>query len=319
MRMKLFINAILRNFGLKLVRTLEPHGRKRTTKYQTKLNSFLENLAHAPLDPDTHLAYAIEAARCDKPYLAYAELKSAEFLGADPDRVAACKPSILHSIPDVMSMNHNQYFRFASLAAEIKAKAAGTEISVLDVGGGHGELASFIQDARYCLCEPSINGISGNDLPFADRSFDYVVACHVLEHIPIDARESFLDQLLSKSRRGVILLNPFYIQDTCVKERLTLFYEITGEQWAKEHLDCTLPRLESIELYARKNKIYFEIKPNGSLAASTALVFMDYFAGLAHQYSQWSRINVFFNSYFTLIMNSPDYPNAYMIYLTCDV
>jgi 2-polyprenyl-3-methyl-5-hydroxy-6-metoxy-1,4-benzoquinol methylase len=57
-------------------------------------------------------------------------------------------------------------------------------IKVLDVGGGHGQLASFLPEASYCLAEPSVNGISGADLPFADRSFDYVVSCHVLEQIP---------------------------------------------------------------------------------------------------------------------------------------
>ena len=60
-------------------------------------------------------------------------------------------------------------------------------------------LASFIPDASYCLVDPSTNGISGVNLPFSNGTFDYVVSCHVLEHIPSGDRNTFLDQLLLKS------------------------------------------------------------------------------------------------------------------------
>lgn len=316
MQVKRYASTLLRKFGFQLVRT--EAAPSSAGDGQARLNRFVEKLAQAPLDDDVHLAYAIEAARCNRPYLAYAELKSAEFLGADPDRLAVSRPEIMNSLPDVATMNHNQYFRFASLAAEIRNRSGDDMVSVLDVGGGQGELAAFIGEARYCLCEPGVNGISGNSLPFSEGAFDYVVACHVLEHVPVEAREGFLDQLLSKSRRGVILLNPFQVPATHVDERLALYYEITGAEWAREHVAFTLPRLESIEAYAKKNGVDLEVKPNGSLTTSAALVFMNYFAANSDSHSKLSAINKFFNTRFTPIMDSSDYPNAYMVYLARD-
>lgn len=316
------VNALLKPFGVKLVRIHSKHwvphppGESRGS---IELNNLRHELAVAPLNPDTHLRLAIEADRCGRHHLAVAALKSAACLGAHPAQASLYEQGFLAALPDPRIMNHNQYFRFATLAAEIKARACNSKVSVLDVGGGQGELASFLPDTEYCLAEPSVNGLSGTDLPFADHSFDFVVACHVLEHVPVESRPGFLDQLLAKRRRGVILLNPFHVEGTHVEERLRLAYEITGAQWAQEHLDCTLPHVGDIEKYADQKGLYYEIKPSGSLTTSVALVFMDYFAHQARQHQKWSRINEFLNTHFTPIMDSPEYPNSYLIYLAHDV
>ena len=124
---------------------------------------------------------------------------------------------------------------------------------MLDVGGGEGLLAQFLDEAKfeYCLAEPTVNGISGIALPFAPKSFDIVVSCHVLEHIPIDDRVVFLDNLVNQARKAVVFLNPFEVPKTHVTERLKLLISITGADWAKEHLDAVCQRSRTSRLTPR--------------------------------------------------------------------
>jgi len=275
----------------------------------------VRSLANDPLNANLHLQYAIDASKAGRCYLAYAELKTAQYLGARPEATEKLLHAFRQALPDPLSMNHNQYFRFSSLSSEIVDRAGRTNVSILDVGGGDGWLASFIPDASYCLAEPTLNGISGTDLPFPNHSFDYVVSCHVLEHIPLNERTLFLDQTLAKAKRGVILLNPFHVEGTHIDERLRLFIEITGAQWAKEHLDCTLPKVDDVRSYADHRRLEICIKPNGTLTTTMAFVFIDYFAGKAECYEDWKKVNVFFNEKYTNILDSPQYPNSYLIYL----
>jgi len=308
---------MFRTFGLQIIRRSKektPRSLPQTSN-QARWDGLVETLAKDPLNANLHLQYAIDASNAGWCYLAYAELKTAEYLGADRKQTEKLMNAFRQALPGSTSMNHNQYFRFISLSTEIINRTGRTDLSILDVGGGDGRLASFIPDATYCLAEPGVNGISGTDLPFADHSFDYVVSCHVLEHIPVDRRTLFLDQLLSKAKHGVILLNPFHVEGTHVDERLKLFIEITGAPWAKEHLDCILPRVDDVRGYANDKGLQLSIKPNGTLTTAMAFVFIDYFAAKAECFEDWKKVNVFFNEKYTNILDSSQYPNSYLVYL----
>lgn len=277
--------------------------------------NLIEAITADPLNENLHLQYARYGFRTGKLHLAYAEMKMAISLGAESTTSENELNSIGQSLPEPENMNHNRYFRFISLASEIVSRAGTSDVSVLDVGGGDGALASFIPEASYCLAEPVVNGISGTDLPFPDRSFDFVVSCHVLEHIPIDERAAFLDQLVSKAKRGVILLNPCQVDGTFVEERIQLVLDITKAPWAREHLDCTLPRVEDIKNYARDKGLEICVKPNGTMTTSMAFVFIDYFASKTDLHSERRMLNRFFNEKFTDILDSEAYPTSYLFYL----
>jgi hypothetical protein len=112
----------------------------------------------------------------------------------------------------------------------------GEAVSILDVGGGDGALSLFLPEVRYMLAEPTTNGISAD--AFAPKSFDVVVACHVLEHVSGDARTAFMEMLSSRARRHFLLLNPFYDPAGHDKERLQPVVELTGAQWARTSGMC---------------------------------------------------------------------------------
>lgn len=281
-----------------------------------KQAELLRAVSAEPLDAALHLRYAQAAFANNHHFLAFAELKTAAHLGADAESIDPYRRTFRDALPELTAISHNQYFRFRALADAVSAKGDPAGLSILDVGGGQGQLAAFLPDTDYCLAEPGVNGISGIDLPFAEHTFDYVVSCHVLEHIPVPDRDRFLDQLLSASRRGVILLNPFHIEGTHVTERIQLVIDITGADWAREHLECSLPRVEDIQRYADERGLDISIAPNGTLTTSMAFVFVDHFASKSGLRDEWRQINRFFNEHFGPILDSPDYPNSYLIHLS---
>jgi ubiquinone/menaquinone biosynthesis C-methylase UbiE len=301
---------MLGRFGLLVAKVSESNDSPKKS-IEARLREDVSAIMTNPLSADLHLQYASDAAIAGLHFLAFAEFKSAQYLRGDKPRTAGTG----HAVPDVANLSHNQYFRFSSLAREIKSTAGAMNVSVLDVGGGDGRLACFIPNLLYCLAEPTTNGISGTKLPFGDLSFDYVVCCHVLEHIPAGDRYAFLDQLLSKAQRGVILLNPFFIEGTHPEEGTRLVFDITKAEWAKEHLECALPRVEEIEAYAKTRGLQCSIKPNGSITTTMALVFMDHFAKEAGRYEDWEKVNAFFNTKFIDILDSPDSPTAHLVHL----
>jgi len=305
----------IKNLFNKLVpRTIDMQ--KKTQGVSQHQSRFVSRLEQEPLNADLHFQYCLYCLKKRRTALAYAEIKTAAFLGINPEKIEQHKKKILQELPEIEDMNHNQYYRLHSLSNAIKKISKKDNISVLDVGGGQGQLAQFLPDSSYCLAEPTVNGISGMKLPFADKSFDFVVACHVFEHIHSDERELFLDQLLSKSKRGLILLNPFYLDFTHVEDRLKLIYEVTGLDWAREHLECILPKIEMIQDYCKKNKLEFTITPYGTFTTSMAMMFANYFAqkaGISKEVK--TKINKFYNVRYANILDSQDYPNDFIVYI----
>jgi SAM-dependent methyltransferase len=211
-------------------------------------------------------------------------------------------------------LEHNQYHRYDTLAREVSREHDASRVSVLDIGGGKGYLAQFLPQVDYCLAEPDVNGISGVDMPFEKGSFDYVVSCHVLEHVPPGERVQFLDRLCATARRSVILLNPFHVDGTSVTERLRLLLRVTGAAWAKEHLECGLPYLDDVEKFAQRRGISYGIRPNGSITTSTAMVLLEHFAKRSLRIAEFEQVCEFFNTELLDLSTSEQFPNAYLVH-----
>ena len=276
----------------------------------------LERLKGEPLNAQAHLDHAQYRFEREQLDLAFAELRTALFLGAPPDRATELADRLARAFPPLEEMDHNVYYRLHSMAAAIHEMAPDGAASVLDVGGGSGGLARFIPTIPYCLADPGFNGIAGEALPFADGAFDLVVSCHVLEHIPQADRDAFLDSLVAKSERGVVLLNPFHTEGTHEIERMQLIVDVMKASWAKEHLDCILPRTEEVADYARRRGLGCVIRPNASMTTSFSVVWAGYFAGRARAGKEFALFNRFMNTRLIHAQDSTTTPTAYMVLLT---
>lgn len=283
---------------------------KKSTKEE-----FIQSITLDPCDSSRHLAYSEFLHEQNLSFSAFAEYQTAIYLGASKNAEHEFK--LREKIPDLLELDYNTYFRLKSLANKLYSlKTENEKVSVLDIGGGPGYLASFLDDSfKYCLAEPQNNGLDGMNLPFSENSFDYVVASHVFEHIPQKDRELFLSNMLKIASRGVILTNPFFIEGTSEQERLELALEITKQTWAKEHLDCGLPKLEEVKEFALKYGKNIEITPNGSLMTATAYVYLGHYANMAGLKQEYRKINQFFNQNYFDISTNEKYPVEYIVYI----
>jgi SAM-dependent methyltransferase len=211
------------------------------------------------------------------------------------------------------STSQLQYTRLRRLADHIRNLHGGPCVSVLDVGGGEGRLCLFMPEARYVLAEPSINGISGEALPFAEKHFDVVVSCHVLEHVPPAGRRAFLDALCSRAKYHLLLLNPFYEEGGDSADRTRLVFDLTGYNWAKEHLECGLPGLDELRAYAQERGCGLRIFPNGSKHLALAYVFLEHYAAKAGGLDELKKVNSFFNTFYHDKLTNEKHPNDYLV------
>lgn len=267
-----------------------------------------------PRDAVAHRTLANAYALKGELVQAIAEYRSALALGGRNEEIlkliSMCTAALAKKPADAIS--HNIHFRIQWLARHIRELFPSGKFSLLDAGGGDGRLATLLPDAEYVLAEPETNGIFvTTELSFG-RKFDCVVCCHVLEHIPTEHRDTFLDALCGMANQYVLLLNPVADSHVDLRRWQEVIIEVTGATWAKEHLDCVLPRLEDITNYAERRGLGFRVKPNGSKVLALAIVFMDHFANSARPQDR-AKVNQLFNALALDDLDHAAWPNAYLV------
>ncbi len=151
---------------------------------------------------------------------------------------------------DPLRLPFDQYQRYhgaAQLIAELGASAGRT----LEMGASPGYSEVFFDKAdlfftdRYGVHEGRFTVADGAALPYADGTFDVVVALDTLEHILPQHRAAFLREIKRVSRDLVVLSAPHATQDVALAEAALQEFVTArfGEvfQTLQEHIDHGLP------------------------------------------------------------------------------
>src|SRR5258708_153817 len=140
------------------------------------------------------------------------------------------------------------------------------------------------------------------ELPFLDRSFDFVMAQDALEHVAFDARPKFIQEALRVARDFVLLSFPFFtpLNEAC--DRLVYRYIKIRKQVElpalKEHAEFGLPSLDHVREWVIETGFPFRIWTHGN-----ALVWLNMMMAKNHLWTQGipelgQELDALFNVYF---------------------
>ncbi|MBC8074743.1 MAG: class I SAM-dependent methyltransferase, partial [Chloroflexales bacterium] len=201
---------------------------------------------------------------------------------------------------NVTQLPFDQYgrYRMAQQAADAAANALGQpRLRVLDVGGffqdytGTPRLPAplfLVQHDVTVLDRPDValpgyvRG-DGNDLDFADSSFDLVITCDTLEHIPAASRARFIGELLRVARYGVALICPMADERVVLAERILAAYvraEFDLEQpQLVEHREYGLPELPVVQRLFHDAGCATRAYPSGDVFAWLPMMLAKHYLG----------------------------------------
>jgi hypothetical protein len=163
----------------------------------------------------------------------------------------------------LLRLPFDQYGRYRMVREAVDAarQALGRKrLTILDVGGYYqdadgtprlpsqqflGDQELTVLDLPACDLPGYVQG-DGTAMNFADSSFDLVISCDTLEHIPPDLRDRFVRELARVARFGVLLICPFDEYRVALAEQVLYAY-IQAELHAKhdqlrEHREYGLPQ-----------------------------------------------------------------------------
>lgn len=124
-----------------------------------------------------------------------------------------------------------------------------------------------VVDTAYCLLPDFVQG-SGAALPFAEDSFDIVVTCDTLEHVPSTERAAFVSEMLRVSSRYALIASPFYGEEREWAERI-LYQFIVGRggthEPLRQHIEEGLPDKRALEQQLVSSGVDYCEFPGGNL------------------------------------------------------
>ncbi len=137
-----------------------------------------------------------------------------------------------------------------------------TKFKILDVGGYKGGTKASLPNDLVTVVdivdmeEKDYVKASALNLPFDDKSYDFVVSFDALEHVQAKERKAFVSECLRVSNRGVIICAPHNSPRNALAEKnLNLLYKKiknVPHRWLMEHIDNGLPEFSGLIQLAGK-------------------------------------------------------------------
>ncbi len=156
--------------------------------------------------------------------------------------------------------NADEALRYLPIAKELNNQKS-NDSTILEIGSGASGITSYIP---FNIVGADINFsgpiaerlqpvyLSGANLPFADKSFEYVICVDMLEHVTKDARLSFVQEMFRVARKRLFIAVPCGPLSEDQDRRLDALYrEQRGESYPFliEHVEKGLPHKADIESY----------------------------------------------------------------------
>ena len=241
----------------------------------------------------------------------------------------------------LLAMPFDQYQRYrltAELVTALKLAASATDQRwrVLDVGGyfptdnGILPLPSFMPDDDVLVVDTvDFDGVyyqqaSGTELPFEDDSFDVVVTCDTLEHIPFEGRGAFLRELRRVASRAVVLAAPHatpgvHSAELALAEYLRSF--AYTNQMLNEHHQYGIPEPEWVDTWLHEHNAQFIAFPSGYLPRWQLMMMLKHqLIALPDAHYQHRRLDQTYNRrFYERDQRGPGYRRAYVIATTGEV
>jgi hypothetical protein len=162
-----------------------------------------------------------------------------------------------------------------------------SNVSVLEVGCGGSGIAPYLKRPIVGLDQvfpPQVNEFikatvgSVLDMAFPDNAFDIVICVDVLEHLPKQARERAIAEMIRVAKEKIIVSCPIHpMAEAGERQLLALFGRLGAEcpAWLREHLDNGLPTIGELLAAVGASRLQFEIQPNESMVQHYAGVVLD--------------------------------------------
>jgi SAM-dependent methyltransferase len=147
-------------------------------------------------------------------------------------------------------MPYDVYERHQAVSTLLRGRDA---FSVLDVGGNLGILKHFMAGDILTLNidESADLKYDGRTIPFEAEHFAAVVSLDTLEHLPPDARLSFLRECVRVTRRYLIVAAPYGSDEhrACERKLDALYTQTHGSvhTFLNEHVRYGIPNQDEVE------------------------------------------------------------------------
>ncbi len=187
---------------------------------------------------------------------------------------------------ELTSCYFDQYQRYETVKRiiNIYKEISNEKVSILDIGGAgqdrYGEKKLLIKEflpEEECHVLDVMDGYdfpeyikgNGENIPFPNNTFDFVITNDTLEHIKPDQREKFIKELNRVTKKYVILTAPFYSEENYMAENIFNEFLINivkqDHFMLKEHIENGLPNMNELDNILKKQKLNYTYFQSGDI------------------------------------------------------